>query len=259
MIREQRTIPFELRAATTDGSEFTGIGSAFHKIDDYGSIIAPGFFNETLEFFLAKGFIGGLNHDWSAPIGKPTAASIDGVGLLVSGKISDTTNGRDVKVLLKDGVITQLSMGFTTQGYEWLNTQADVEGYWEQHNYTPDAEDVARSRYGAMLKTRGTLYEVSPVTVPGNSACTITDVRASNVGEHLNALLGANDELLARIKTGSVTSEQRSQLMQLRGRCDQLLGLESETKTEIAVAVSRLAGAELAQFEADWLALGGRF
>jgi HK97 family phage prohead protease len=176
---ERRVVGFELRAASDDGTVFEGYASCWHTIDTYGSIIAPGAFDDSLSFFLDKGFIGGLNHDWDQPIGKPLEASTDARGLFSKARISDTSHGRDVKVLLKDGVITQLSIGFTTQGYEWLDTQEEVAAYWEKHGYAPSAEDIARSQYGALLKTRIKLYEYSPVTIPANSLCDITDVRSA--------------------------------------------------------------------------------
>jgi HK97 family phage prohead protease len=176
---ERTVVGFEMRAASDDGSEFSGWASCWHTIDSYGSIIAPGAFDETLEFFLDKGFIGGLNHDWNQPIGKPIEATCDERGLFSTARISDTSHGKDMKVLLKDGVIKQLSIGFITLGYEWLDTQEEVAAYWEQHGYAPSAEDISRSQWGALLKTKVKLYEYSPVTIPANSLCDITEVRSA--------------------------------------------------------------------------------
>lgn len=244
-------VPFELRKASEDGSEFDGHGSTFYKIDDYGSIFDVTAFDETIEFFLSSGFIGGLNHDWLEPIGKPLEARVDKIGLWLKARISDTARGRDVRTLIKDGVIRGLSIGFRTSAYEWLDTEEDVQSYWKKHGYTPDAEDLVRCRYGALLKTKVQVYEVSPVTVPSNSAATITDVRSSAIADHLSAII-------TRVKDGEVTPEIRSQLMSLRGNCDELLGRFTDVVTPDETEMRTAHELDLLQFEADFLALGGR-
>ena len=175
---ERKIVPFEVKATSGDGSTGEGIGNAFHLIDSYGEIVAPGAFTDTLAQFLAQGFMGGVNHDWDNPIGRFTAAEEVAKGLKVAWAISDTAHGRDVKTLLKDGVIKKLSIGFRTLGREILETAKDVADYWQKHNYTPTAEDVAASQFGARLLTKIHLYEVSPVTVPANRDSDITRVKA---------------------------------------------------------------------------------
>lgn len=229
---------------------------------------------------MTKGFIGGLNHNWSQPIGKPLEANIDAKGLFCKARISDTTHGRDVRVLIKDGVITQLSIGFITQGYEWLDTAEEVEAYWKKYDYTPSSEDIARAQYGALLKTRVKLYEYSPVTVPANSLCDITDVRgedgesaraALSTDDHIQLVLAANNDVLSRLKSiaekraddGRNLSQQRcAQIRQMRDAFDELLTLAqtpaaqpTEDAEARAASSKRIHDAQLLQFEADLLRL----
>lgn len=184
MKRQQRIVPFEIRKADGDGGYFEGFANVFHNIDSYGTIFVPGAFTDAIPDFLSEGFISGVNHDWDNPIGKPVKADEQDKGLFVAGEISDTTTGKDVKILLMDKVIKKLSIGFQVAGSEYLETAEDVAKYWESHNYTPSAEDIARAQYGARLLTKiKPLYEVSPVTVPGNKNADITGVRSIHFEE----------------------------------------------------------------------------
>ncbi len=173
---ERKELPFELKATAGDGSTFDGYAACFHNVDSYGDIIAKGAFADGLAAFLSDGLIC-WQHDWHMPIGKPTKAVEDDRGLFAGGKISDTTDGRDAKTLLKDGVVKKLSIGFRTLGRTWLETPEEVMAYWKTAGYTPTSEDVAASVYGARLLTKIKLYEFSPVSVPANSSCDITRVK----------------------------------------------------------------------------------
>jgi uncharacterized protein len=174
---EFKVIPFEVKSTTDDGSEGEGYGNAFHVLDKAQEIVAPGAFDETLPQFLKDGFIGGLNHNWEQPVGKPTKAHVDAKGLHVSWKLSDTMHGRDVKVLLKDKVISKLSIGYNVLGSEMLADEKAVNAYWQMHGYQPDAEDIAKAKHGARILTKLHLFEVSPVTVPANRHSDITNVK----------------------------------------------------------------------------------
>lgn len=208
---QRRVVDFLMKAASGDGSTGDGLGAAFHNIDTYGEIISPGAFIQDLPRFLSEGFIGGLNHDWDNPIGKPTAAAETTQGLAVSWAISDTSHGRDVKILLKDGVIKKLSIGFQTIGREWLETSAEVEAYWQKHNYTPSAEDVAAAAQGSIkLLTRIRLYEVSPVTVPANSRADITGVKDAKSTERVLIGLGFDRIEAARLAATLAGEEKQA-------------------------------------------------
>lgn len=176
---ERRVMAFEIKATSGDGSTGEGIASAFHNVDSYDDIVSPGAFVADMPQFLSSGFIGGMNHDWDNPIGKPTAAEETAEGLKVAWKLSATAHGKDVMTLLKDDVVKKLSIGFRTLDYKWLDTPEEVIAYWEGQSYTPTGTDLARARYGGIrLLTRVQLFEVSPVVLPANDAAVITAVKS---------------------------------------------------------------------------------
>lgn len=172
-----KILPFELKASEGDGSQFAGHANAFYNIDSAQEIVTPGAFADTLEQFLAVGFIGGLNHNWDEPIGRPTTAREDAKGLYVEGQISNTQHGKDCKILLKDKVVKKMSIGYRVLGDEYLENAEEVAAFWKQAGYTPTTNDIAKAQGGARLLTKLHLYEFSPVTVPANSMADITRVK----------------------------------------------------------------------------------
>lgn len=175
-----KSIPFEVKAAAPDGSTFEGKASPFWNIDSYGEIVDDKAFDIDLPEFMEDGFIGGLNHDWDSPVGRP----LPGTGpktdhLHIMGSVIDTAHGMDVRKLLKAGIVRKLSIGFRTLGDMMLNDSDECMAYWESKGYKPNAQDMARCQMGARVLTRIKLYEVSPVTVPANDLAMITAVKAA--------------------------------------------------------------------------------
>jgi len=181
-----KILPFELKSASDSGSEFSGYANCFNNIDASQEIVAPGAFTDTLADFMANGFIGGLNHNWDSPIGKPVSAKEDPKGLFVEGKISSTEHGKDCMVLLKDRVIQKMSIGYRVQGDMMLDDAEAVAAYWKEHDYTPSAADIAAAQYGCRVLTKVHLYEFSPVTVPANTLADITRVKRYNADQSIS-------------------------------------------------------------------------
>ncbi len=207
---EHKSLAFTLKTASEDGGEFEGLASAFYCIDDsyWNDIIAPGAFKADLPEFLESGFVGGCNHDWDQPIGRPTFAEETPEGLSVKASISETTHGKDMRVLMKDGVIKRMSIGFRTLAREYLQTAEEVMSWWVRHGYTPSSEDVAKSQYGARVLTRIKLYEFSPVAVPANQRAVITGVKSGDEAraplafrDHSSAVLATCEEYLERVQS----------------------------------------------------------
>jgi HK97 family phage prohead protease len=175
-----KTFPFEVKAGAADGSTFEGLVSVFNNVDAYGEIVDPKAFEADLPDFMANGFIGGLNHDWNNPIGKPQAGTkVVDKGLHLVGNVLDTTHGMDVRKMLAGGVVKKLSIGFRTKGDMVLQDAEECMAYWKANGYTPNAQDMARCQGGARVLTRIQLFEGSPVTVPANDLATITAVKAA--------------------------------------------------------------------------------
>lgn len=174
-----KAFPFELKASSSDGSRFEGIASAFFNIDRGNEIVDDGAFNKSLPEFIKSGFLGGVNHNWDLPCGKPKEGTkVVADGLWLDGQVSDTVHGKDVKILIKDGVITKLSIGYRVLDAEFLENPEDIKAYWDSKKYDPSDEDLARSKRGALLLKEVELFEVSPVTMPMNKLARIARVKA---------------------------------------------------------------------------------
>jgi HK97 family phage prohead protease len=150
--------------------EFEGYAAAMGNLDSYGEVLDYGAFKKTLK---KQGHRVKIcwQHDWRDPIGKPLEmkevprsklppeiqeAFPDITGALwVRGKISPTARGRDVMVLMADGVIDELSIGFDRDEGQ---IETDERGW----KHVPEVE----------------LYEFSPVTMAANEAAQITDFKS---------------------------------------------------------------------------------
>ena len=258
--RHYRVYPAEIRATKEgDGSSFEGYCAVLHGIDEYGTIMAKGCFDRDIEGFRARGFVGGLNHNWSDPIGKIEDAQVDDKGLKVKCSVVDTTHGLDVRKLLKAGVVRSLSFGFDDLEKRWLDREDDVWAYWASCGYTPRPEDEERCKKGALLFTRLKVYEASPVMAPGNIHADITDVRADSDGSdpgrtyqslenHVLTVQAAVEDLALRIEQlaalrasdgRSLPPERRAVLRSIRDRLDRAMTACQPLPTAAEVASLR--------------------
>ena len=144
--RSLKTIQFKMEAFDEDEGVFSGYGAVFGNLDSGGDIIEHGAFTRTL----AKGWervkILALHNDGILPIGKPLELREDENGLFLKARISDTATGRDVKTLIKDGVLNELSIGYDPVVFEYDADQArhlkEVELY--EISVVADAESVKK-------------------------------------------------------------------------------------------------------------------
>lgn len=110
---EYKTVQFEVKEIDEEEGTFTGYAATFSKTpDSYGDIIDKGAFAKTLkERFNRIKIL--WNHYILEPIGKPLEMVEDDKGLLVKGKLSlGVQRAKEVMFLMKDGVITELSIGY---------------------------------------------------------------------------------------------------------------------------------------------------
>lgn len=121
--RAVKTIQFKTESFDEDEGIFSGYGAVFGNVDSGGDIIEHGAFTKTL----AKGWervkILALHNDAILPIGRPIELREDENGLYLKAKISDTATGRDVKTLIKDGVLSELSIGYDPVIFEFDENQ----------------------------------------------------------------------------------------------------------------------------------------
>lgn len=119
MKREYKKMQFKVEDYNEEEGIFSGYGSVFSNVDSGGDIVEPGAFTKTLAEGWERVKILALHNDGMLPIGKPVEMREDEKGLFLKAKISDTTMGKDVKVLLKDGVLNELSIGYDPNIFDY--------------------------------------------------------------------------------------------------------------------------------------------
>lgn len=147
-----KAVKFETKALGDD--RFEGYASFFNNIDAYDDIIEKGAFRKTIAE--NRNRIKVLwQHDSNEPIGIPEEMHEDDNGLYVKAKISMTDTGKKALTLIKDGVITEMSIGYDVvkDDYKMLGTK--------------------RVRMLKELK----LWEFSPVTFAANDKAKILKMR----------------------------------------------------------------------------------
>lgn len=205
------TVPFELKAVTEGetssdiAGEMSGYAAGIHNIDRVGDMILPGAFVEDLPRFLAEGAVC-WQHDWADPIGKPTEAREDGHGLFTKCQIVNTARGKDAMILMRNKVVTKLSIGYRVQDYQWVDRAGLVaylagcglpDGKCQSILRQYDEEEWDELFLIKKLK----LYEYSPVTIPANPNASITAAKGLPFAEHSQAVLTGAREISERVKS----------------------------------------------------------
>jgi HK97 family phage prohead protease len=209
MLREYKTVAFKATVTPTEGddaglqpNQFEGYAATW-DLDDVGDIIEKGAFANALEYFLSDGAVC-WQHDWTEPVGKPLEAREDDEGLYLKGNISLTTRGKDALILLRDGVVTKLSIGYETLGYRVLSDDEGRELLGDA-GYEAAMRNVPWYRDGLRVLTDIKLYEVSLVTIPANPMAAITGVKEGSLAgltldDHFRAVLATEREYIGRVK-----------------------------------------------------------
>lgn len=147
---EYKALQFKSDDVNMSSRTFAGYASTWDE-DLGGDIISKGAFNKTME---RKDRIKVL---WqhNEPIGKSLNMSTDSKGLFVEGKISKTRLGDEAIELMNDGVIDQMSIGFSI----------------------PNGKSEYNEK-GNRLIHEVKLFEYSLVTFPMNEKAIITSVKS---------------------------------------------------------------------------------
>lgn len=194
---EFKTIEFELENYDEEEGVFSGYGAVFSNIDSGGDIIEPGAFTKTIAEGVGRVKILSGHNEALLPIGIPVELREDAKGLYIRGKISDTALGRDVKTLIKDGVLCELSIGYDPIQFEY------------------DADGIRHLR-------EVKLWEISVVTWAMNDQAIITGYKADDTAARMEA---AAFEVAADIKAGRKISAAR-----LKSLEDACTAMKSATK-----------------------------
>lgn len=178
---EYKTLLFKADAYEEETGIFSGYAAVCGNVDTGGDIIEPGAFTKTIAEGTERVKILALHNDCWLPIGRPLELREDSNGLYIKAKVSDTSMGRDIKVLLKDGVLNELSIGYDPVVFDY---------------------DEAGIRHLREVK----LWEVSVVTWAMNPEAIITDYKAAEIAGRAKAIV---DEAAAETKTGRKISAAR--------------------------------------------------
>ncbi len=119
---EYKTIDFELEEYNEEEGIFSGYAAVFGNVDSGGDIIEPGAFTKTIAEGVGRVKILSGHNDALLPIGIPLELREDSRGLFIRAKISDTALGRDVKTLIRDHVLGELSIGYDPVVFEYDET-----------------------------------------------------------------------------------------------------------------------------------------
>lgn len=151
-------VGFEKRDDGFDENVIEGYAAVFNKnSQDFGGWyerIEPGAFSSVLKDDVVALF----NHDMSMVLGRNgvnVKLKEDEVGLRYTVKLPDTTLARDLKQLIKNGIIHQSSFAFTVEEQNWMH---------------PKNEKESSVRTIKKIKR---LYDVSPVTSPAYPDATV--------------------------------------------------------------------------------------
>lgn len=146
---EHKHISF--KADESEGRAVSGYGSFFGNVDNGGDVVMPGAFAESIASGRKVKML--WNHRSDEVCGVWDAVAEDEKGLRVSGRVADTTRGRDIAELLKMRAIDSLSIGYRTLEEEFSgNTR---------------------------LIKKAELWEISIVVFPMNELATIDAVKAA--------------------------------------------------------------------------------
>jgi len=151
-------VGFEKREDGEESNVIEGYAAVFNKdSEDFGGWherISPGAFSDVL----SDNVLALFNHEKSLVLGrngKNVTITQDEVGLKYKVKLPDTSLARDLKELVKDGIISQSSFAFTVAEQEWRHSENKGE---------PSVRTIKKIKR---------LYDVSPVTSPAYPDATV--------------------------------------------------------------------------------------
>lgn len=135
-----------------------GYAAAYGNVDSDNDILDYGAFNKSVNDWKMgnprnRRIKVLWHHDKKEPIGLPTVLENDTYGLYTESKISKTEAGKKVLILARDGVLNEMSVGFSS------------------------ILDTYDSKFNATRIKEAKLFEYSPVSFGSNEMTTIDDVK----------------------------------------------------------------------------------
>lgn len=163
-------------------TKITGFASTFGgEPDHHGDVIAEGAFVDTIKEVEAgnRSILLLYGHDTDQVIGVVDHLEETKAGLYIEATISSTTLGKDVSILIKDGVLNKFSIGFFLKDYEYTNE-------------------------GVLLIKDIDLFEVSVVPFPANDNAEILTAKERGMKEGVAIASGLSEGQLEAVIKSSV-------------------------------------------------------
>lgn len=183
---EQHLSSARLGLPKLEDREFGGIAAAYGvRVDSWmPTILEPHAFAKSLEDKQIKNRVRVLYQHY-APIGVPTFMADLAEGLAVVGKISKTSTGEEALTLTRDGVISEMSVGFLPTEYYFKEIENETWRYI----------------------TEGELYEFSLVTRGANRGAKITEVNSAALAGRIDQISHALDAVQRKLNPDPITFE----------------------------------------------------
>jgi HK97 family phage prohead protease len=169
---EFKSYPAEFKVVDTEGRIVEAYASIFGNVDEGGDRANRGMFARSIEEdFDQIAFC--WQHDWKWPIGVPQVVEEHSTGLFTRSYVSETSSGNDALVLLRDGAVKQMSIGYNT-----------VRSMTDEETGVRDLLEVD-------------LWEYSPVTWAMNRLARVTGVKNGDFALALKRFAAIQDEITA--------------------------------------------------------------
>jgi len=192
---EHREVKFETKEIkrTEDGRlNIKAYAAVFGNVDSYDDVVERGAFTKTIaeDFDRMKLCVNHSLFDVYNVIGKINELKEDDKGLYIDADILPTTNGKDMAILVENGAINELSIGYRTKN----STEVVIDDVYYRH------------------LTEVKLFEISLIPRAANDQATILSTqRKSELGAEINTM---NDEELTELKS-TVDTEYNSRVFNI--------------------------------------------
>jgi HK97 family phage prohead protease len=117
MFMENKSFTSENLSVKSEGTNLylEGYAAVYSNVDSYKDVIQMGAFDAFLASGDAKRVKFCYNHDITKVIGVVEELKSDEYGLWFRAKMSNTTLGKDIAVLIEDGALSEFSIGYKTE------------------------------------------------------------------------------------------------------------------------------------------------
>lgn len=210
---EYKTSRFEVKAEGDDRLHIRAYALVFGNVDSYGDIIVEGACDAYLASEDAKRTKLCYQHNLQDVIGVITDKGVDATGMWFEADILPTTQGKDVALLMREGAIDEISIGYFANEYHYEKR----EGY----------------NYDLRILDAITIIEISPVTRAANPKAVVTAMKAEEQDTKQEKPL-THKEDMEEMKKQLETLEQKAQSAVDRANAAEQKAAEREQEIKTA-------------------------